>query len=232
MRCDPRQLDGEAFDVVVVGAGIQGAAVAREAALRGLRALLVDARDFAAGTSSRSSRLVHGGLRYLRQGHVALVREALRERERLLRLAPHLVRPLPMLMPFFADGGGSPLLLRLGTLAYALLAGRSTLPPPRRLSAAAAVSAFPGLRTRGLTSALEFFDARTEDGPLTLANGIAAAANGCRIATHTEVVGANERGLSLVDCLSGAQVEVATRHVVNATGPRVDSLRRRLGVER
>lgn len=231
MRCDPRQLDGEAFDVVVVGAGIQGAAVAREAALRGLRTLLVDARDFAAGTSSRSSRLVHGGLRYLRQGHVALVREALRERERLLRLAPHLVRPLPMLMPFFVDGGGSPLLLRLGTLAYALLAGRSTLPPPRRLSADEAAAAFPGLRTRGLRSAIEFFDARTEDGPLTLANGLAAAANGCRIATHTEVVGASARGLGLVDRLSGAEVQVVTRHVLNVAGPGADALRQRLGVD-
>ena len=99
----------------MIGAGIQGAAVAREAAVRGLSALLVDARDVGAGTSSRSSRLVHGGLRYLRQGHLALVREALHERERLLRLAPHLVRPLPMLMPFFTDGGGSQWLMRLAT---------------------------------------------------------------------------------------------------------------------
>ena len=170
VRCLPKHLNGESFEVVVVGAGIQGAAIAREAAVRGLRCLLVDCRDVAAGTSSRSSRLVHGGLRYLRQGHLALVRESLHERERLLRLAPHLVRPQPMLMPFFRDGGGSPLLMRLGTSAYSLLAGRSTLPGPRRLSADAAVRAFPGLRRQGLRAAIEFFDARTDDARLTLAN--------------------------------------------------------------
>src|SRR5678815_1754304 len=108
VRTDPRELHGKAFDLLVAGAGIQGAAIAREAAVRGLCVLLVDKRDVAAGTSSRSSRLVHGGLRYLRHGHFALVREALAERERLLRSCPHLVRPLPMVMPFFRDGPGSP----------------------------------------------------------------------------------------------------------------------------
>src|SRR5262249_14256161 len=107
VRTDPRQLHGRTFDLLVVGGGIQGAALAREAALRGVATALVEARDFAAGTSSRSSRLVHGGLRYLQQGHLALVREALHERERLLRTCPHLVRPVPMLLPFFRDGGGS-----------------------------------------------------------------------------------------------------------------------------
>src|SRR5437773_89695 len=107
VRSDPRILNGRTFDLLVVGGGIQGAAIAREAALRCCSVLLVEARDFAAGTSSRSSRLVHGGLRYLREGHFALVREALHERERLLRLCPQLVRPAPLLMPFFQDGGGN-----------------------------------------------------------------------------------------------------------------------------
>mgnify|MGYP002051748856 CR=1 FL=1 len=168
MRIDLRQLDGEAFDVVVVGAGIQGAALAREASARGLSTLLLDARDVAAGTSSRSSQLVHGGLRYLRHGHLALVREALFERERLLRLAPHLVRPLPMLMPFYQDSGVARWKMRLGTWLYSKLAGGSTLPRPRSLSAQAAVDAFPGLRTNGLRSAIEFYDARTQDGRLCI----------------------------------------------------------------
>ena len=114
MRTDPAEVHGAAFDLLVVGGGIQGAAVAREAAARGLSVLLCEAADFAAGTSSRSSRLIHGGVRYLQQLHFALVREALHERERLLRQAPHLVRPLPMLMPFYPDTGVAPWRLRLG----------------------------------------------------------------------------------------------------------------------
>ncbi len=231
MRTDPRQLADTTFDLIVVGAGIQGAAVAREAAVRGLAVLLVDARDVASGTSSRSSRLVHGGLRYLRAGRVALVREALAERERLLRLGAHLVRPLPMLLPFFRDGNGAPWLTRLGIRLYALLAGRTTLPAPRALSAHAAAAAFPGLRTRGLRSAMQFFDAATQDARLTLANVLGAHAAGARIATHCEVAGAGGAGLRLVDRVAAAEVQVRARPVINATGPRVDALRSCLGID-
>lgn len=238
VRIDPRQLHGRKFDLVVVGAGIHGASVAREAALRGLTVLVVDARDVAAGTSSRSSRLVHGGLRYLRQGHFGLVREALHERERLLRLAPHLVRPLPMLMPFHADvdgrskSGVAPWAMRVGTWAYQALAGRSTLPGPRALGVDEALAAFPGLRRQGLRSALLFFDAATQDTRLTLANLLDAHAVGAQVATHTEVVGALPAGgLRLLDRIGGDEFVVQSPHVVNATGPRVDALRRTLGVD-
>jgi len=225
LRTDPRELHGSTQDLIVVGAGIQGAAIARDAAARGLRVVLVDARDLAAGTSSRSSRLVHGGLRYLKQGHLALVREALQERERLLRSCPHLVRPLPMLMPFFREGGVSPLAMRVGTALYARLAGHSTLPRPRRLDADAAVAAFPGLRRQGLRHAIEFFDAATQDTRLTLANVLAAAAAGAKIVTHCAVVGGGGDGLYLVDALTDIETIVRARHVVNATGPRADALR-------
>ena len=231
MRIDLRQLDGEAFDVVVVGAGIQGAALAREASARGLSTLLLDARDVAAGTSSRSSQLVHGGLRYLRHGHLALVREALFERERLLRLAPHLVRPLPMLMPFYQDSGVARWKMRLGTWLYSKLAGGSTLPRPRSLSAQAAADAFPGLRTNGLRSAIEFYDARTQDGRLTLANVLAAVAAGCRFANHAAVQSADESGLRVVDGVSGGEVRVRAAHVINAAGPSADALRRACAVQ-
>jgi len=228
VRTDPRELDRTTHDLVVVGAGIQGAAIAREAAERGISTLLVDRRDVAAGTSSRSSRLVHGGLRYLKQGHVGLVREALLERERLLRSCPHLVRPLPMVMPFFRDGGGSPLLMRLGTMLYQKLAGSSTLPPPRRLTAREATAAFPGLRTKGLREALLFFDAATQDTRITVANALAAKQAGAHVVTHCAVTGGGGDGLWLVDGLTGNQVVVRARHVVNATGPRADELRRLL----
>ncbi len=230
LRTEPRELHRRTFDLVVVGAGIQGAAVAREAAVRGLTVLLLDARDVAAGTSSRSSRLVHGGLRYLRHGHVSLVREALVERERLLRLCPHVVRPQPMLMPFFTDGGGSPALARIGTQAYRLLAGGSTMPAPRVLRPDAALAAFPGLRARGLRSALEFFDAATQDARLTLANALAAHAAGARVATWCEVTGVGVDGVRAHDRISGAELEVRTRHVVNAAGPRADALRARFSI--
>lgn len=225
MRTDPRALHGKTFDLLVVGAGIQGAAIAREAALRGLAVALVDARDIAAGTSSRSSRLVHGGLRYLRQGHLALVRESLAERERLLRAAPHLVRPLPMLLPSFRGVGTSPWLLWAATWLYSALAGRSTLPRPRRLDCRAAALAFPGLRTSGLQSATMYFDAATQDARLTLANVLAARAAGAAVATHCAVVGVQTDGIQLLDRLRGDEATVLARHVVNAAGPGVDAVR-------
>lgn len=237
MRIDPRQLHGRSFDLVVVGAGIHGAAVARDAAVRGLSVLLTDARDLAAGTSSRSSRLVHGGLRYLRHGQVSLVREALHERERLLRLCPHLVRPLPMLMPFHRDvdgrgkSGMAPWAMRVGTWVYHALAGRSTLPGPRALSADEALTAFPGLRAQGLRSALLFFDAATQDARLTLANVLDAHAAGALVATHTEVLGALPAGrLRLFDRIGNDEFVVQQKHVVNATGPRADGFRSTLGI--
>lgn len=231
LRTDPRELDRTTHDLVVIGAGIQGAAIAREAAERGIAVVLVDARDTAAGTSSRSSRLVHGGLRYLQQGHIGLVREALHERERLLRSCPHLVRPLPMVMPFFRDGGGSPLLMRLGTMLYGRLAGRSTLPRARGLSAAEAAAAFPGLRTNGLRKAILFFDAATQDTRLTVANALAAKKAGAHVLTHCAVTGGGGDGLHLVDGLTGAEVVLRTRHVINAAGPRADHVRRLLRVD-
>lgn len=229
VRTDPIQLHERAFDVVVIGAGIQGAAIARDAAVRGKQVLLVDARDVAAGTSSRSSRLVHGGLRYLRHGHFALVREALHERERLLRLAPHLVRPLPMLVPFFEDSALGRWQLRLGTWLYSWLAGRSTLPRPRALTAAASLAAFPGLRARGLRSGLEFFDARTQDGRLTLANVRDAVDAGAHFCNHTRVVGCDDRGVRLL--AGDDEVAVRCAEVVNAAGPAVDPVRRTFGID-
>ncbi len=230
LRSDPRELDRTNHDLVVVGAGIQGAAIAREAAERGIAVVLVDSRDVAAGTSSRSSRLVHGGLRYLKHGHYGLVREALHERERLLRSCPHLVRPLPMVMPFFRDGGGSPLTMRLGTWLYGRLAGRSTLPRARRLTARDAAAAFPGLRTEGLREAILFFDAATQDTRLTVANALAAKKAGAHVLTHCAVVGGGGDGLYLVDNLTGSTVVLRAHHVVNATGPRADDLRRAMRV--
>lgn len=229
LRTDPRHLQGRTFDLVVVGGGIQGAAIAREAALRQLRVLLVDAGDFANGTSSRSSRLVHGGLRYLRQGRFQLVREALGERERLLRLCPHLVRPAPMLLPFFR-GDRAPWLVKLGVRLYAQLAGRSTLPGPQALDAETCQAAFAGLRTHGLRGGLSFFDAVTEDARLSLAVVQAAVDAGALVVNHCVAADHKSGALLLFDGVSGDAVSVHPRIIVNATGPRVDAVRAAFGL--
>src|SRR5256714_10889718 len=111
-------IERETFDAIIIGAGINGAGIARDAALRGLRVLLLDKGDIASGTTAWSTRLIHGGLRYLEHGELGLVRESLRERERLLRIAPHLVRPLPLLIPVYAKRRRGPLAIRAGMLAY------------------------------------------------------------------------------------------------------------------
>ncbi|MBK8099802.1 MAG: glycerol-3-phosphate dehydrogenase/oxidase [Planctomycetes bacterium] len=230
MRTDPTTLHGRTFDLIVIGGGIHGVAIAREAAVRGATVALLEARDFANGTSSRSSRLIHGGLRYLANLQIGLVREALRERERLLRLAPHLVRPLPMLMPFFRDGGGRRWVNRIGTRVYGWLAGRSTLPGPESLSAKAALQRFPGLRSDGLRSGLLFFDAATQDTRLVLANAVAAARAGALLCNWCEVVGADGDGLRAREVWAGSEVRLRARHVVNAAGPFADPVRQTLGV--
>ncbi|MCC6672755.1 MAG: glycerol-3-phosphate dehydrogenase/oxidase [Planctomycetes bacterium] len=229
MRASESALSGRRFQLVVIGGGIQGLAIAREAALAGASVLVLEQEDFGAGTSSRSSKLIHGGVRYLEQGRLGLLREALHERERLLRQAPHLVRPVPMLMPFFADGGKSPLLLRLGLLLYQLLAGRSTLPRPRQLTSARCLAAFPGLRSRGLLGGSLYWDAATQDQRLTLAVAIDAAECGAHLLNHAGVVGV--RGDALVVRGTEGEWSVRAEAIVNAAGPHADPVRRLLGID-
>lgn len=232
MRADPASLHRQSFDFLVIGGGIQGAAIAREFGLRGRSVLLAEQADFGWATSSHSSRLIHGGLRYLEFGHLSLVREALQERERLLRLAPHLVRPLPMLMPFFRDGGRNPFLLRSGLRLYAWLAGRrSSLPAPRYHSADDCVRLFPGLRRQGLRGGSLFFDGRTEDQRLTLAVVEAAQAAGATVCNHLELLGTKGERLLLRDHLGDREIEVRAGAILNAAGHKVDGVRARLGIE-
>src|SRR5262249_54578563 len=143
-------LGAEPFDLLVVGGGINGAGIARDAVLRGLRVAVVEQGDFASGTSSRSSKLIHGGLRYLEQGHVGLVLESVREREKLRRLAPHLVRPQRFFVPVYEDGPVGFYKLAAGLLAYDLLAGWWSVHRHKMLRADAARAAEPTLRAEGL----------------------------------------------------------------------------------
>jgi glycerol-3-phosphate dehydrogenase len=221
-------LAGQRFDVLVIGGGVIGAGIANEAARAGLAVALVDRGDFGAATSSASSKLVHGGLRYLRLGDVRLVRESHQERRVLLKtVAPHLVRKLPFLFPIYRDGPYRPTTLRLGLAVYSALAGDRLggLVPPQR-----ALHSVPDLRLDGLRGCGVYVDSFTHDGRLCLANVRATADAGGVVANYAEVVALRSvagrvRGAELLDRLSGATFSVEARTVVNATGPWIDGVR-------
>jgi len=221
----------EPVDVLVIGGGITGAGIARDAALRGLRTALVDKGDFAGATSSHSSRLIHGGLRYLEQYDFHLVREASRERRLLLDLAPHLVRPLAFLFPVYRGARVPAWRLRAGMWLYDLLAAFRNVRLHRWLGRRAALKAEPGLRERGLVGAAVYYDAQTDDARLVLAAIRGAAQAGALVANYTEVTSlvrpdGRVRGAMVRDALTGEARTVRALIVVNATGPWVDALRR------
>ena len=231
MRAVGAEISGAAFDVVVVGAGVNGCGVARDSALRGLRVLLLDKGDIAAGTTAASTRLIHGGLRYLEHGEFGLVRESLRERETLLRkVAPHLVRPLPMLVPVYAGRRRGPLTIRAGMLAYDLLSPAKTLPRHRMLTAEEALGYAPGLEREALRGAALFYDAQVEYAErLAVENALDARARGATVITYARVErmlveeGA-ARGVVFKDLVGGATHEARAAFVLNAAGPWVDEV--------
>lgn len=228
-----RSLPGETWDLLVIGAGITGAAAARDGAGRGLRVALVDAGDVGRGTSSASSRLIHGGIRYLETFEFRLVFEASAERRRLLGLASHLVHPLPFLFPVYRGGPVGYRKLQAGMWLYDGLSLFRNIARHRMLPRARLREEEPGLRTDGLVGAARYFDASVDDARLTLANARGAHEAGAAVVPHAAVVGFLREGGSLVgarvrDCLRpGAEpVEVRARVVVNATGPWCDSVRK------
>lgn len=219
------------LDVLVIGGGITGCGAARDAALRGLRVGLVERDDFASGTSSRSSRLVHGGLRYLEHGYLHLVFEASGERRRLLRLAPHLVRPLEFLWPVYAGARVPRWKLHAGLALYDALALFRNVGTHRRLTARQIGEREPGLRRDGLVGGARYFDAATDDARLTLANALGAAEAGAVVANHAAVTEISVRdgaaaGARVRDALTGESMDVRARVIVNAAGPWSDTLRR------
>src|SRR3954471_9728450 len=217
----------DSFDLLVIGGGINGAAIARDAAGRGLDVLLVEKDDLAGHTSSASSKLIHGGLRYLEQHEFGLVRESLHEREILLRTAPHLVRPLKFVLP--DPPGGRPFwLIRAGLLLYDLLAGRGSLPRSRRVGSKDAELAAP-LRP-GLSLAT-YWDAWVDDSRLVALNAVDAHERGAEIATRTEFLSARRDGDFWVAQLAGGR-EVRATIILNAAGPWVaEPLTQRLETE-
>lgn len=217
------------FDLCIIGGGITGAGVALDAALRGWRVALIDRGDFASGTSSASSKLIHGGLRYLEYAQFPLVHEALVERGRLLRNAPHLVEPLAFILPFYAGQRIAPWKWRLGLTLYDLLAGRDNIARSRRLSPRCVRSAVRDLRTRDLVGGALYHDALMDDARLCLAVLQTAARCGAVLANYVEAVGFERRdgtivGVAAVDRLSGRSLRIRARTVLNAAGPGADAI--------
>lgn len=216
---------------MVIGGGITGAGVARDAARRGLKVALVEAEDFAAGTSSRSSRLIHGGVRYLEHGYLHLVWESSRERRRLLQNAPHLVRPLQFTWPVYRGARVKRWQLAAALTMYDALAMFRNVGRHRRLSAAQILETEPMLAREHLLGGATYWDAATDDSRLTLANVMDAAAHGAIVMNHAPVQqltyastnGAAD-GVLIRDLLGGSAVQVRARLVINCSGPWTDEI--------
>ncbi len=234
------RLASETFDVLVVGGGATGAGVAVDAASRGLSVALVERSDFSQGTSSRSTKLVHGGVRYLEQAvkhadrsQFHLVREALRERGLLLRNAPHLARPLPLMTPIY--GALELPYYYTGLKLYDMLAGRANLRPSRLVTRNDALARFPMLKADGLWGAVEYHDGQFDDARMNVALALTATEAGATVLNHAEVralikEGGRLQGAVVVDGLTAngrsREIEVRAKVIVNATGPFADGLRR------
>ncbi|WP_433222650.1 glycerol-3-phosphate dehydrogenase/oxidase [Microtetraspora malaysiensis] len=232
------QMAAEELDVVVVGGGVVGAGVALDAATRGLSVGVVEARDFASGTSSRSSKLIHGGLRYLEQLNFDLVREALRERGLLLkRIAPHLVRPVPFLFPLTHRGWERPYigagLALYDTLGFSFGITRG-VPGHRHLSRRHALRVAPSLRKAAFVGAVQYWDAQVDDARYVMTLLRTAATYGAYVASRSQAVGflrEGERvtGVRVRDLETGAELDVRARQVVNATGVWTDDIQQLVG---
>jgi glycerol-3-phosphate dehydrogenase len=229
MKRDIEAFTDEVFDLCIIGGGITGAGSALDAASRGWRVALIDQGDFAAGTSSASSKLVHGGLRYLEYGHLFLVYEALHERGLLLRNAAHLVRPLPFILPFYAGQRVPAWKWRLGLTLYDLLAGRANIARSRRLSRQHLQASQPGLRSENLLGGAVYHDALMDDARLCLAVLQTASRHGAVLANYVAAIGFEKKdgviaGVRARDQVAGAELLIRSRAVLNAAGPWADAV--------
>ncbi len=225
-----RDIEQMKFDVIVIGAGINGAGIARDAATRGLNVLLLDKGDIGGGTTSYSTRLIHGGLRYLEHAEIGLVRESLRERERLLRISPHLVQPLRFLIPVYAGARRGPQLIRLGMLTYDVLSFDKSLPWHQMLNPRQTLELEPGLNPDGLRGGAYYTDAQiTFPERLTLENALAALDRGATVLTYMKVddllISDNRvEGVKLTDLIDGGTYTVRAPLTINVAGPWVDEV--------
>jgi len=177
------------FDIVIIGGGINGAGIARDAAMRGYKVALLEKGDFASGTSSKSSKLIHGGLRYLKYANFKLVYEALHERKTLLEIAPHLVRPMPFIIPIYKDSPNSRFIIRVGLVLYDFLAAFRNIKRHKMLSPRETLRLEPALESDGLTGAAFYYDSQMDDARLCLENMISAHENGAVVVNYSKVLG-------------------------------------------
>ncbi|HWG46159.1 MAG TPA: glycerol-3-phosphate dehydrogenase [Gemmataceae bacterium] len=231
MKRMPEALTDGVFDLLILGGGITGAGVALDAVLRGLRVALIDKGDFASGTSSVSSKLVHGGLRYLEHGDFHLVYEALHERGRLLRNAPHLVHPLRFVLPFYQNARVPAWKFRIGLILYDILAGTRNIHRSHVTSLARLRREFPGLQPKGLRGGAEYFDAQMDDARLCLEVMRTAALNGAVVVNYVEAVHFKKSTVRALDHRSGREFSIVAKQVLNATGPWSDAVRHLAGDE-
>jgi glycerol-3-phosphate dehydrogenase len=229
-----RELAGQHFDVLVIGGGVVGSGTALDAATRGLRVALVEARDLAAGTSSRSSKLFHGGLRYLEQLEFGLVHEALRERELMLtRLAPHLVKPVSFLYPLHGRFWERPY-VTAGLTLYDVMAGGRAVPRQKHLTRSGALRMAPALRPDSLIGAVRYYDAQADDARHTMTVARTAAHYGAVVRNSTQVIGFEREadrvsGVRVKDTENGEEAVISASVVINCTGVWTDELQQLAG---
>jgi glycerol-3-phosphate dehydrogenase len=226
----PQDIERQAFDVIVVGAGINGAGVARDAAMRGLRVLLLDKGDISSGTTQWATRLIHGGLRYLEHYEFALVRESLRDREALLHVAQHLVKPLGFLVPIYDRSSRGPLMIRLGMNAYDVLSYDRSMDRHKMLGRKKVEEREPGLNREGLKAAAFYYDAQVEYAErVAVESAISARDNGATVITYANVEdliveNGDVKGVEFTDVFEGERYAVRAPVTVNVAGPWVDEV--------
>ena len=246
MKRDLRALARDRYDVIVVGGGIFGVCLAWDAVCRGLSVAIVERGDFSNATSANSFKIVHGGIRYIQHGDIRRVRESSRERRALLRVAPHLVEPLPIVIPTYGHGMNGKEVLRAGVLMYDLAAfdrNRGITDPARQIPWARSLSRrefaerFPGFRTEGLTGGVLFHDAQMYNPPRIALSFVRASVEaGARAANYAETTGYlrdgdRVTGVVVRDCLDGTEHELKGDLVINAAGPWTEGLLSTLGIQ-
>src|SRR5215203_1906132 len=226
----PQDISSYPFDVIVIGAGINGAGIARDAAMRGLRVLLLDKEDISSGTTQWATRLIHGGLRYLQHYEFSLVRESLKDREELLRIASHLVRPLGFLVPIYEYMERGKLMIQLGMIAYDVLSMEKSLQRHRTFDREQTLEREPSLNPEGLKGAVFYYDAQSEYAErIAVENAISAREHGAVVLTYAEVSrlivkDGNVVGVEFEDALSGERYSAHAPVTVNVAGPWVDEV--------
>ncbi|HEX5911596.1 MAG TPA: FAD-dependent oxidoreductase, partial [Rubrobacter sp.] len=226
----PQDIERQDFDLIVVGAGINGAGVARDAAMRGLRVLLLDKGDISSGTTQWATRLIHGGLRYLEHYEFALVRESLRDREAILHIAQHLVKPLGFLVPIYDRSSRGPLMIRLGMNVYDVLSYDRSMDRHKMLSRKKVQEREPGLNLEGLKAAAFYYDAQVEYAErVAVENAISARDNSATIITYANVdrlilENGDVKGVEFTDVFDGERYAVRAPVTVNVAGPWVDEV--------